>query len=225
MSQEWDIDEILASLDELLQEGKDDDIKEKEKATISPFRAIDKPEVQAVQKSTKAKNEDAKIEKVKVTGAPKAVKPISNTIKHTTLKPPKRLDIDVPDANFRHEPSVDGDAPILPRVMLTEDMMVKNTAKEASDFSPLLDAMDEEEVSEKLEEDTASQKTVTQNQGIHLNDKQLEEVLELVSMDVSYQFNQLLPNIIRKSLHKHLNMRQNEALLEQEKNKQQNEKP
>ncbi|MDQ6990449.1 MAG: hypothetical protein Q9M11_01780 [Mariprofundaceae bacterium] len=220
MSQEWDIDEILASLDELLEEGKDDEIKEK--ATISPFRAIDKPEVQHLQKITKTKNEAAKFNKAETTVAPKAVKPISNTIKHTTLKPPKRLDIDVPDANFRHEPSVD--VPILPRVMLTEDMMVKPTAKKASAFSPLLDAMDEEDLCEKSEEDSLPQKKVKPNQGIDLNDKELEEVLELVSIDVSYQFNQLLPNIIRESLDKHLTMRQAENL-EQEKNTQQNEKP
>lgn len=227
MSQEWDIDDILASLDELLQEGKGAEAKGKE--NLSPIRAVAQSEAAVLQKSMETKPKVAKLEPLESKSSVSAlVEPQSHhTIEKVKLQPPKRWDIDVPDANFRHEPTVDGegDAPILPRVMLTQDMMVEPTDKEVEAFSPLLDAMDEDDVSEKLEEkEEVSQKPEKQNQGIHLNAHQLEQVLELVSMDVSYQFNQLLPNMIRQSLYKHLNMRQNEDL-EQEQNKQKNEKP
>ncbi|MDQ7002493.1 MAG: hypothetical protein Q9N02_07370 [Ghiorsea sp.] len=227
MSQEWDIDDILASLDELLQEGKDAETKGKE--NLSPIRATTQSAGDSSQKNKclETKKEVAKVEPLASNlSSSENVVAQPNSVEKIKLQPPKTWDIDVPDANFRHEPSVDGEGepPILPRVILTQDMMVDPTDNEAEAFFPLLDAMDEDDVCEAMDEGETSQKVEKHTQGIHLNSHQLEQVLELVSMDVSYQFNQLLPNIIRQSLYKHLNMRQDENL-EQEQNKQKNEKP
>ncbi|MBL1353213.1 MAG: hypothetical protein COA61_007790 [Zetaproteobacteria bacterium] len=212
MNQDWDIDDILASLDELLQEGNDEATSGKAKP--EPVQAVVKSSLKISHPKDTLKV-PAPVRQEKVTNIPSKVmtSPQKNIVK-TTLQPPRHLDIDVPDANFRQEPSVDsqGDASILPRVMLTQDMMVEKQEQVSDAFSPLLEAMDDDDVEPEKTSKPVAQKNNQQMQGVHLNAKQLEQVLELVSMDVSYQFNQLLPDMIRTSLQTHLQMLQNEPL-------------
>ncbi|MDQ6952374.1 MAG: hypothetical protein Q9M15_02470 [Mariprofundaceae bacterium] len=212
MSQDWDIDDILASLDELLQEGNDETPSGKVKPT--PVRAVLKSTVE-ISHSKDTLKVASPVEQEKVTNIPsKVMTPSKKNIVKTTLQPPRHLDVDVPDANFRQEPSVDsqGDAAMLPRVILTQDMMVEKQEQLSDAFSPLLEAMDDDDVEPEKTSKPVVQKDNQQMQGVHLNAKQLEQVLELVSMDVSYQFNQLLPDIIRTSLQTHLQILQNEPL-------------
>jgi len=46
---------------------------------------------------------------------------------------------------------------------------------------------------------------------MHVDKKDIEQLLELVSMDVSYQIHRILPNMIRESLHEHLADMQRES--------------
>jgi len=221
MSQDWDIDDILASLDELLQEGKDEKPSNKEKASSVPMAA--KPLPPVVNKKPERKPQDVSNIKAKAS-APSLkntknhiIKPTPKRVEKTKLKPPRPLDIDVPDANFRQEPSVE-ETNILPRVVLTQDMMVNQGDDIPDPFSGMLDAMEEE-----LTDATNKKKTPANTSNydgdiaIDLNATQVEQVVELVSIDVSYQFNKLLPAMIRQSLKTHLQM------LQKEPSKQQNQ--
>jgi len=213
MSQDWDIDEILASLDELLQEEKDDKLSSPSKqaspnataqASASAASKTDNQYVDAAKVHVKpAKPKDAPIKK--------SATPPAKPVEKTTLAPPRPLDIDVPDANFRQEPSMDDVEPVLPRIVLTQDMMVKKD--DVSDaFSDMLDAM-EDDLADDTSKETpqADAEESPHSIAIDLTAQQVEQMVELVSIDVSYQFNQLLPGIIRKSLQTHLSMFQSET--------------
>lgn len=221
MSQEWDIDNILASLDELLEEGKGDATSKEEKSSSVYVAA--KNSIGHIKKDVE-KKPDFSIKQEKPVMVPVHKKGIDfQRIKKVTLQAPKHLDIDVPDANFRQEPNVDGydDIAILPRVVLTQDMMVEAGDQVADAFSPLLDAMDDDDEHEAVDEEQ-HQPLMSQEQDVHLNGQQVAHVLELVSKDISDQFKQLLPDMIRQSLHTHLNMMEDKQVEQQ--NNQKNEK-
>jgi len=200
MSQEWDIDDILASLDELLQE----DDKPNAKVNRAPKKRPAMPIVQAKQDDGLAPVDSQKVKKP----------PTSDTSKKTqakepVLSAPRPIDIDVPDADFRQEPGMDADmAPVVPRVLLTKDMLVDagDAAMQDTAFDSLSAAMDDDDLEPEPEQLADASVASDKALGVHLNAQQTEQMLELVAMDVSYQFNQMLPDMIRKSLKTHMTL-------------------
>ena len=201
MSQEWDIDDILASLDELLQE----DEKPKAEVNRAPKKRSDMP-VEPVQQG-----DDEPMVQVSTTRTPPVLDtPNQEPTREPVLSAPLPIDIDVPDADFRQEPDVDTEVPpVLPRVLLTEDMLVDAGEASIQDaaFESLSAAMDDDDELEKeteqaVDADVASEPVLD----VHLNAQQTEQMLELVAMDVSYQFNQMLPDMIRTSLKTHMKL-------------------
>ena len=208
MSQEWDIDDILASLDELLQE--DDKPKEQPKPVMKPrvVSAVVQPKEQCVSDPVASMEGDSKSqEQVAVIGKDEAEMPASSIPREPVLLPPHPIDVDVPDADFRQEPDVEPEAPVIvPRVLLTKDMLVDTEQKVESGFDSLSAAMDDED--DMPTQDDAATVASEDAFSMHLNAQQTAQMLELVAMDVSYQVNHLLPDMIRNSLKTHVQLMQ-----------------
>lgn len=225
MSQDWDIDDILASLDELLQEGKDDEPSKKvkqiaERATKNTHTALPQDTPKAQIKKSGESNTSSLQQSAPDSEVEHQQNSVEQVVEKNKLIPPRPMDVDVPDVDFRQEPSIDLEPapPILPRVILTKDMMVDQGESIPDAFSGMLDAMEDDDVAASDEKTEATtDKLAGEGMPIHLNAQQVEQVLELVSIDVSYQFNQLLPDMIRKSLQSHLQMLQAEPVKKQEK--------
>jgi len=200
MNQEWDIDDILASLDELLQE----DDKPNAEVNRAPKKRSDTPVAQ-VQGSGGSSASSSQVDALPASEAARV-----QQVKEPVLSAPNPIDIDVPDADFRQEPDVDAEvSPVLPRVLLTEDMLVDVDEESISDaaFEPLSAAMDDDDEVEAEPEQVADSAVDSDSSlGVHLNAQQTEQMLELVAMDVSYQFNQMLPDMIRTSLKTHIKL-------------------
>ena len=229
MKEERDIDEILASLDELLQEN---DMQSAAKS-VKDAPVVRSAQSQHVVKPATLDSHAPSVKKKLLEKEGKVEPSIhvdsTSALQKTGLHAPRRMEIDVPDANFRLEPDIEtASTPVTPRprIVLTKEMMIHADQDDLPlDFNPLVEAMDDDDVEDDAEVSPDSgEKEATgfkyENVDIRMSAKEVEQMLELVSMDISYQFHQLLPDMIRQSLQKHLNIMQAEKM----KNKQDDEK-
>jgi hypothetical protein len=191
MDQDRDIDEILASLDALLKESDshNDDMPHQPKA--------DKQDNDKAEPKDTATDMDNALDK--------AIESVSNEVLENVVH------------DTSNEP--------MPRVVLTEDMLVDNHQTslplgfhEGSDkgVEPEMPdatsddkiAVDEpHEVEQERADDHVAPEQVEEKHSahsIHLDKVHIEQLLSVVSADVSEQLQQLLPVMIRDSLHKHL---------------------
>jgi len=84
----------------------------------------------------------------------------------------------------------------LPRVVLTEDMMIDNPQ-----FSlPLAKGIEDETMQQAIVDDKYDE----DEHIIHLHKQNVEKLLSLVSLDISNYLEQQLPTLIKQSLHAHL---------------------
>lgn len=174
MTDNRDIDEILASLDALLREGDSHN---------------DDMAIEAVSEGVVAESDgDVKGE---------VSEPVQNGVEA--------------------EPE-DG----IPRVVLTEDMMVENpqvrlpidfaeSAEPASEAETVDSQAESVQEDDRLEQKPQSSpagdndgEQAVEEQPIHLHKHEVERLLSLVSLDVSNHMQRLLPELIKDSLHKHL---------------------
>jgi len=229
MKEERDIDDILASLDDLLQEN---DMQSAAK-TVKNAPVVRSAQSQHVTDTVKLGADEPSV-KTKLLEKEEKVEPSvhvdsTSALQKTVLNAPRRVEIDVPDANFRLEPDVDTastPATPLPRIVLTKEMLINTDQDDLPlDFNPLVEAMDDDDVEDDAEAspDLDEKEATTfkyENIDVRMSAKEVEQMLELVSMDISYQFHQLLPDMIRQSMRTHLNIIQDEQM----KNKQDDEK-
>jgi len=100
---------------------------------------------------------------------------------------------------------------------LTQDMLVEKQEQLTAVLPLPLEAKDDDDAKAETSSQPVDEQDDYQKPGMHLSAKQVEQVLELVAIDVSYQFNQLLPDMIQKSLQTHLQMMQQEPLKKETK--------
>ncbi|MDQ6954327.1 MAG: hypothetical protein Q9M20_02670 [Mariprofundaceae bacterium] len=201
MSESRDIDEILASLDALLREGNNYN-------DVAPA----KPEVienkNIAVKTVKAKSVEPKI----LEPSPPSQKPISATkahknmvkksnkhdkkSKHPTTNPA------LADTKTGREDQVhveQAHAGRAARLLLTKEMLVEGTQKQ-----PL-----ERKLPENTNKAAKPMQAITASEPVvHLQKKDIEHLLALVSRDISNHLQKNLPKLIHQSLHAHLSVMQ-----------------
>lgn len=222
MSNDRDINDILDSLNKLLREGEshnDDHVETDEqageiKAELHELEEDDAVSEEAV--ASDAESEEAESEQVEGDVEPSG--DISDELSSEYLDDLDEDSSDDPSEYFPEEEEEDfQDAPIsVQRVVLTEEMLVNNPQgnllsmvkeSEEADIEPVAESS-EDEIDETVLKELPEQEAADESdhQDIHdlLTERQLEQLVEMVSDDVIIHLQQELPSIIKASLHRSL---------------------
>jgi hypothetical protein len=197
MSKERDIDDILASLNQLLHEGEshnDDHVETGEHGEVDHHAEMDKQTEEIEIELRELEEEFSDVAAMEEEPKPTQFESIRSEPEQSEPEQPESEQAEAFEW-FQDEPIEDDvledfdDAPIsVQRVVLTEDMLVDNPQG-----SLLSMANSEEAANEVVEHET--------EQSAELD---LELLVEKVSDDVMNQLQQELPAMIKASLHRHL---------------------
>jgi len=194
MTDNRDIDEILASLDTLLREGDSHD--------ATPAQPI------------KAANDIDNLEDVLETNIKSMNANLNELLDHEkNANASTEAVLNKPE----HEETSN-----LSRVVLTEDMMVENPQvslplsfnSETPSLNDIIaDAMVQPSITENQPtiEENKRPNHETSKHVAHLHKQEIEQLLSLVSLDISEYLQQTLPKLIKESLHTHLANMQHES--------------
>lgn len=225
MTDNRDIDEILASLDALLREGNSHNDDMPAKAVEQVSDAMDANDLEVALEADIA------------------------SMKSSVEKLLGRNDVDVADETDADEAVSDEVSDrqegSMARVILTEDMMVENlqvslplafsseethaanveesvekSRKESGEPVLEVSSLDDVDVSDVEKNDVGQDvvsaeqvaaESLAPNDVTHLHKQEIEQLLSLVTQDISNHLQQMLPKLIKDSLHAHLADMQHES--------------